>query len=103
MCGKQRTLSAVFLDVWQIKELRAHFADVWQRKDLEEGGSRGQEREPKVGKSEGLNVEKKWQVAGQGKGRSGEDGIGDTRERIAESSIIVNIFVYYHSNGAGRC
>jgi hypothetical protein len=38
MCGKHRTLSAVFLDVWQIKELWAHFLDVWQMKDLGESG-----------------------------------------------------------------
>jgi len=34
MCGKQRTLSLVFLDVWQIQELWAHFPDVWQGKEL---------------------------------------------------------------------
>jgi hypothetical protein len=36
MCGKQRTLSPVILDVWQRKELRSDFSDVWQVKELEE-------------------------------------------------------------------
>ena len=34
MCGKQRTSDIAFLDVWQIKELRARFADLWQEKNL---------------------------------------------------------------------
>jgi len=39
MCGKQRTSSVVFLEVWQIKELEAHFADLWQIKKLGESGA----------------------------------------------------------------
>ena len=40
MCGKQRTSSVVFLEVWQIKELEAHFADLWQiKKKLGESGA----------------------------------------------------------------
>src|SRR5579863_2392042 len=35
-CGKQRTLSPLFLYVWQGKDLRAHFPYVWQGKDLAE-------------------------------------------------------------------
>ena len=34
MCGKQRALSPLDLEVWQRKELRADFADVWQGKEL---------------------------------------------------------------------
>jgi hypothetical protein len=34
MCGKQRTLSPVFLDVWQATDLQDDFSDVWQRKEL---------------------------------------------------------------------
>jgi hypothetical protein len=35
MCGKQRTLSPLDLEVWQTQGLRADFADVWQGKELE--------------------------------------------------------------------
>jgi hypothetical protein len=35
MCGKQRTLSPLDLEVWQGKEIRADFSDVWQGKDLD--------------------------------------------------------------------
>jgi hypothetical protein len=35
MCGKQRTLSRVFLEVWQGKGLGAQILDVWQRKELD--------------------------------------------------------------------
>ena len=35
MCGKQRTLSLVFLQVWQIEELEPENFDVWQGKNLE--------------------------------------------------------------------
>src|SRR5438045_2609896 len=34
MCGKQRTLSPMKMEVWQGKELRACFVEVWQMKDL---------------------------------------------------------------------
>ena len=34
MCGKQRTLSPMILDVWQRKGLRANLSDVWQLKEL---------------------------------------------------------------------
>jgi hypothetical protein len=36
MCGKQRTLSLMILDVWQRKGLAGEFAHVWQGKDLGE-------------------------------------------------------------------
>jgi hypothetical protein len=36
MCGKERTLSPLFVEVWQLKELRARLSDVWQGKDLGE-------------------------------------------------------------------
>jgi hypothetical protein len=35
MCGKQRTLSLVFLQVWQIEELEPENFDVWQGKNLD--------------------------------------------------------------------
>jgi hypothetical protein len=34
MCGKQRTLSPVILDVWQRKDLEGDFSDVWQMQGL---------------------------------------------------------------------
>jgi hypothetical protein len=34
MCGKCRALSLVFLEVWQLKELRVCFSDLWQIKEL---------------------------------------------------------------------
>jgi hypothetical protein len=41
-------ISPLFLDVWQIKELRADFSDVWQTKDLgeEESGTGGTGEKP---------------------------------------------------------
>jgi hypothetical protein len=36
MCGKERTLSLMILDVWQRKGLAEGFAYVWQGKDLGE-------------------------------------------------------------------
>jgi hypothetical protein len=34
--GKERIWGLVFLQVWQVKDLRTHFSDVWQEMDLEE-------------------------------------------------------------------
>ena len=42
MCGKQRVLNLVFLEVWQGKELPAHFLDVWQIQKLAKKGSPSQ-------------------------------------------------------------
>jgi len=39
MCGNQRTLSPLFLYVWQGKDLRARFSYVWQGKELGEVAS----------------------------------------------------------------
>jgi hypothetical protein len=36
MCGKQRTLSPLDLEVWQMLGLRADFSDLWQLKDFGE-------------------------------------------------------------------
>jgi hypothetical protein len=46
MCGKQRTLSPMILEVWQVKELRVCFSEVWQRKGLAEVIERAQHSEP---------------------------------------------------------
>lgn len=49
MCGKCRTLSPLFLEVWQMLELAGDFSDVWQGKGLacdlpsHDYGRRGQE------------------------------------------------------------
>src|SRR5713226_8517267 len=38
MCGKQRTLSLMNLEVWQINELWTQFSDLWQMLDLAKRG-----------------------------------------------------------------
>src|SRR5712664_2938879 len=38
MCGKQRTLSLINLEVWQTNKLRARFSDLWQMLDLAKRG-----------------------------------------------------------------
>jgi hypothetical protein len=40
MCGKCRTLSPVFLEVWQLKNLSSEISDVWQGKNLVAGDLR---------------------------------------------------------------
>jgi hypothetical protein len=34
MCGKQKALSSMILEVWQGKELGVDFLDVWQMQGL---------------------------------------------------------------------
>jgi hypothetical protein len=35
MCGNQRTLSPLDLELWQMRGLRADFSDVWQGRNLD--------------------------------------------------------------------
>jgi hypothetical protein len=78
MCGKQRTLSPLFLDVWQVKELRSDFSDVWQRKRLEE---------------EQLRVEVESREEQRFRARPSEDELRHTRRRVAGITRRVNYFI----------
>jgi hypothetical protein len=70
MCGKQRTLSPVNLDVWQRKGLRSDFSDVWQIQGLweeteraQQGGTRARQ-EKRIGKDESALRQTRRRVAG---------------------------------------
>ncbi len=79
MCGKQRTLSPVLLDVWQRKELCGDFSDVWQIQGLRQEMERAQLSDP-------------WAKQQKRIGKYGS-AMRQTRERIAGSTVRVNYFI----------
>ncbi len=72
------------------------YGKIFEELEGPRGGGTGRLRNSRLEERKyGLGQKRNWEIGGS--------GAWQTHNRIAGSSLLVNVFVGYHSNGTGRC